>query len=117
MLLSWALAAAVGAAFTALEANSEKRPAEATTPWLAENAARDSALATALAPLIGYEKAAAVAQRAEGEGITVRDAALAEGVLDAGTLDRVLDLARLTAPGLPGLDLGGSTWPQAGLEP
>ena len=83
---------------------------------LAENAARDSALATALAPLIGYEKAAAVAQRAEGEGITVRDAALAEGVLDAGTLDRVLDLARLTAPGLPGLDLGGSTWPQAGPE-
>ncbi len=79
---------------------------------LAENAARDTALATALAPLIGYEKAAAVAQRAEREGISVRDAALAEGVLEAGALDRVLDLERLTAPGLPGLDADEAARPQ-----
>ncbi len=67
---------------------------------LADSVRRDIALATALAPLVGYEKAAAVAKRAAQEGITVREAALAEGILDAPTIDRALDLGRLTEPGL-----------------
>ena len=67
---------------------------------LADSVRRDIALATALAPLVGYEKAAAVAKRAAQEGITARDAALAEGILDAPTIDRALDLGRLTEPGL-----------------
>ena len=66
---------------------------------LAEAAARDTALATALAPLIGYERATDVAKRAQQEGITVREAALAEGVLDEAAIDRALDLTRLTEPG------------------
>jgi fumarate hydratase class II len=43
-----------------------------------------------------------VAKRAVAEGITIREAALAEGVLDGATLDRLLDPLPLTEPGLPG---------------
>ncbi|MHB0979755.1 MAG: aspartate ammonia-lyase [Thermoleophilia bacterium] len=64
--------------------------------------ARNTALATALAPTIGYLAAAEVAKRAVAEGITIREAALAEGVLDGATLDRLLDPLPLTEPGLPG---------------
>jgi len=64
--------------------------------------ARNTALATALAPTIGYQRAADVAKRAVAEGVTIKDAALAEGVLDAATLDRLLDPRPLTEPGYPG---------------
>jgi len=66
---------------------------------LAGAAACDTALATALAPLIGYERATDVARRAQQEGTTVREAALAEGVLDEAAIDQALDLMRLTEPG------------------
>ena len=56
----------------------------------------------ALAPTVGYEVAARIAQRAVAEDLTIKDAALAEGVLDAETLDRLLDLHGLVRPGLPG---------------
>jgi aspartate ammonia-lyase len=64
--------------------------------------ARNTALATALAPTVGYEVAARVAQRAVADDLTIKQAALAEGVLDADTLDRLLDPGRLAQPGLPG---------------
>ncbi len=63
---------------------------------------RNTALATALAPTIGYQRAADVAERAVAEGLTIKEAALAEGVLDEGTLDRLLDPLPLTEPGYPG---------------
>ncbi|MEW5739395.1 MAG: class II fumarate hydratase [Myxococcota bacterium] len=44
-------------------------------------------LVTALAPHIGYEKAAAVAKKAHAEGLTLREAALALGVVTAGEFD------------------------------
>ena len=74
----------------------------ADLPRLRALVERNTALATALAPTVGYEVAARIAQRAVAEDLTIRDAALAEGVLDAGTLDRLLDLERLAGPGLPG---------------
>jgi aspartate ammonia-lyase len=70
---------------------------------LADALARNTALATALAPAIGYSRAADVAKRAVAEGLTVREAALAEGVLDEATLDVLLDPLPLTEPGVPGI--------------
>jgi fumarate hydratase class II len=47
-------------------------------------------LVTALSPLIGYDKAAAVAEHAHHHGLSLREAALALGVVDAETFDRVV---------------------------
>ena len=52
---------------------------------------------TALVPLLGYERAAALARQALAEGRTVRDVALAGGLLTAAQLDEVLQPARLAA--------------------
>lgn len=68
---------------------------------LAEQVARNTALATALAPVIGYARAAEVAKRAVAENLTIKEAALAGGVLDEAALDSLLDPARLTEPGVP----------------
>jgi fumarate hydratase class II len=47
-------------------------------------------LVTALSPVIGYDKASAIAHKANDEGTTLREAALASGV-DAGESDRIVD--------------------------
>ena len=49
-------------------------------------------LVTALAPEIGYDRAAAIAKKAHKEGSTLREAALASGVSGA-------DFDRLVRPG------------------
>jgi aspartate ammonia-lyase len=69
---------------------------------LADGLARNTALATALAPELGYAVAAQVAKRAVADGLTVKEAALALGVLDEAALDRLLDPTPLTEPGVPG---------------
>jgi fumarate hydratase class II len=63
-------------------------------------------LATALAPVIGYDEAAKLAKEALGSGRTIRELALEHG-LDAGELDRLLDPAAMTEPGLGGGPAGG----------
>jgi aspartate ammonia-lyase len=68
---------------------------------LADRLARDTALATALAPSIGYERAAEVAKLAVAEELTIKQAALRLGVLDEALLDRLLDPVPLTEPGVP----------------
>ena len=62
-------------------------------------------LATALAPLIGYDEAAKLAKEALKSGRTIRDLALERG-MDTTRLDRLLDPAAMTEPGLAG-DPGG----------
>jgi fumarate hydratase class II len=57
-------------------------------------------LATALAPHIGYERAAGIAKRASDEGRTIREIAREENVLSRAELDRILDPRRQTEPGL-----------------
>ncbi|MDA0803901.1 MAG: class II fumarate hydratase [Planctomycetota bacterium] len=47
-------------------------------------------LVTALAPVVGYDKASEIAKKAHHEGTTLRDAALALGYVDAATFDRVV---------------------------
>ena len=63
-------------------------------------------LATALAPVIGYDEAATLAKDALKSGRTIRELALERG-LDATELDRLLDPAAMTEPGLGGASGGG----------
>ncbi|HTC85294.1 MAG TPA: lyase family protein, partial [Candidatus Acidoferrum sp.] len=63
-------------------------------------------LATALAPVIGYDAAAALAKEALKTGRTIRELALERG-LAPEELDRLLDPARMTAPGFDSGSAGG----------
>jgi fumarate hydratase, class II len=57
-------------------------------------------LATALAPRIGYDEAAAVAKQAFREGRTAREVALERQVLPESELAEVLDARAMTEPGI-----------------
>jgi len=63
-------------------------------------------LATALAPEIGYDAAAALAKEAFKTGRTIRDLAAEKGIA-ADRLDELLDPAAMTEPGLGGGAGGG----------
>jgi fumarate hydratase, class II len=54
---------------------------------IAELVNRSLMLVTALAPVIGYDNAAKIAKQAHSEGTTLREAALASGLVDAETYD------------------------------
>jgi fumarate hydratase class II len=59
-------------------------------------------LATALAPALGYDRAAAIAKEALSSGRTIREIAAERSGLSAAELERLLDPARMTEPGLGG---------------
>jgi len=61
-------------------------------------------LVTALAPHIGYDNAAKVAKKAHAEGTTLRDAALALGVVSAEEFDRWVKPETMTRPEAPSAD-------------
>ncbi|HYC50498.1 MAG TPA: aspartate ammonia-lyase [Gemmatimonadaceae bacterium] len=63
---------------------------------------RSAALATALAPQIGYAKAAEISKRSVKEGILIRDLVRREGILPDAQIDEVLDLKKMTEIGVPG---------------
>ena len=63
---------------------------------------RGLALATGLAPLIGYDAAADVAKEAAHSGRSVREVARERTKLSEDELRRALDVASMTGPGLPG---------------
>jgi fumarate hydratase class II len=63
-------------------------------------------LATALAPEIGYDAAAALAKEALKTGRTIRELATERGIA-ADRLDQLLDPASMTEPGLGGSSGGG----------
>jgi fumarate hydratase class II len=48
-------------------------------------------MSTALAPVIGYERAAEISKKAFASGRTVREVATEEAVLPADELQRLLD--------------------------
>ncbi len=52
-------------------------------------------LVTALSPVIGYDKASAIAHKANDEGTTLREAALATGFIDAEKFDEIVDPAKM----------------------
>jgi len=55
-------------------------------------------LVTALAPVIGYDKASAIAHHALDHDLTLREAALKLGFVTAAEFDRVVDPAKMVAP-------------------
>jgi fumarate hydratase class II len=57
------------------------------------------AMCTSLAPVIGYDKAAAIAKEAYATGKTVRQVAQEHRVLTDAELDKVLDPMAMTEPG------------------
>ncbi len=59
-------------------------------------------LATALAPRIGYDRAASIAKEAFKRGLTARAVALEQQVLPEAELNEVLDARAMTEPGIPG---------------
>jgi len=61
-------------------------------------AERSSALATALAPRVGYDRAAALVGEALRRGMTIRDLAVEKGWVTAAEARRLFDPARLTRP-------------------
>jgi fumarate hydratase class II len=69
---------------------------------------RNPILVTALNPVIGYEKAAAIAKRAYKEGRPVFDVALEDSGLPAAELRKLLDPAALTSGGIHGKPAGGA---------
>ena len=76
-----------------IEANVER------SLWLLE---QSSAMATPLAPYIGYALAAAIAKEAVATGKTIRELVLEKGVFDKEALDQILSPKELTEPGVAG---------------
>jgi fumarate hydratase class II len=60
---------------------------------------RSLMLVTAVAPEIGYDKAAAIAKAAHANGTTLREEAIRLGYLDGDTFDRLVKPERMTRPG------------------
>lgn len=69
---------------------------------LAEALDRNPILVTAMNPVIGYEKGAAIAKKAYAEGRPIREVARAETELSEAELDRLLDAMDLTRGGIKG---------------
>jgi len=63
-------------------------------------------LATALTPVIGYDEAAKIAKESIRTGRSIRQLARGRGVSEP-TLTKVLDLGKMTKPGLEGPGGGG----------
>ena len=61
---------------------------------------RSLAMVTALAPFVGYDRAAKIAQEAHVSGKTVREVARAHKVLSDKNLEKILDARRMTQPGV-----------------
>jgi len=59
---------------------------------------RSLMLVTALAPVIGYDKASKIAHHAMENDLTLKEAALELGFVDAATFDRVVDPAKMVKP-------------------
>ena len=67
---------------------------------------RSPMLATALNPIIGYDEAAKIAKESMRTGRSIRQLARTKGIPEA-TLNKVLDLGKMTKPGLEGPGGGG----------
>src|SRR5436309_2443515 len=65
---------------------------------IAEHVERSLMLVTALVPVIGYDKAAAIAHHAMEHDQTLREAALELGFVDEKTFDRVVDPKKMVKP-------------------
>ncbi len=71
---------------------------EPDRPRIADLLARSLMLVTALAPHIGYDRAAQIAKHAHASGATLRDAALALGFVSAAQFDEWVRPEKMTGP-------------------
>jgi len=71
---------------------------EANEPRIAELMQRSLMLVTALAPRIGYDKAAQVAKAAHANGTTLREEAMRLGFVSGADFDRLVRPAQMTRP-------------------
>ncbi|MGH7634291.1 MAG: aspartate ammonia-lyase, partial [Gemmatimonadaceae bacterium] len=63
---------------------------------------RSAALATALAPRIGYARAAELSKQSVKENTLIRELVHREHVLPDNEIDAMLDLRKMTEIGVPG---------------
>ncbi|MFD1587501.1 class II fumarate hydratase [Halorientalis brevis] len=77
---------------------------EADQEHCEERVEQSMALATALNPAIGYDKASEVAKTALKEDKTIREVVLEKGYLDEDEVDDVLDPAKMTVRGILSAD-------------
>jgi fumarate hydratase class II len=63
---------------------------------------RSLMLVTALSPVIGYDKASAIAHKANDEGLTLKEAALKSGSIDAKRFDEIVDPGKMVGHGVAG---------------
>ncbi len=71
----------------------------ANEPRIAEHLQNSLMLVTALAPHIGYDRAAGVAKHALEKNMTLKAAALDLGIMSPENFDRIVDPTTMTAPG------------------
>ncbi len=71
---------------------------EPDTRRIKENVSRSLMLVTALSPVIGYDKAARIAHHAQENDLTLREAALELGLVDAETFDRLVVPSAMVHP-------------------
>ncbi|MGH7030487.1 MAG: lyase family protein, partial [Stellaceae bacterium] len=86
-------------------ANFRKFLVEGTRPNLnkiKEYVDRSLMLVTALAPLIGYDKASQIAHHAMDHDLTLKEAALGLGYVSEAEFDRVVDPAKMVEPYVAG---------------
>jgi fumarate hydratase class II len=69
---------------------------------IAEMLGRSLMLVTALSPVIGYDKASAIAHKANDEDLTLREAALKSGFIDAKRFDEIVNPAKMVGHGVLG---------------
>lgn len=95
-IIAWSVLESIGLLSDAVQSFA-RRCARGIMPRervIDEHLHNDLMLVTALSPHIGYEKSAKIAQRAQGERLSLREAALAEGIAPAD-FDRWVDPHRM----------------------
>jgi fumarate hydratase class II len=69
---------------------------------IAEMLGRSLMLVTALAPVIGYDKASAIAHMANEAGLTLKEAALRSGEIEEKRFDEIVDPRKMVGHGVGG---------------
>jgi len=69
---------------------------------IAELLDRSLMLVTALSPVIGYDKASRIAHLANDEGLTLREAAVRSGLIDAARFDQIVVPSAMVGQGVAG---------------
>jgi fumarate hydratase, class II len=67
-----------------------------------EMVGRSLMLVTALSPVIGYDKASAIAHKANDDGQTLKEAALKSGFIDEKRFDEIVDPRKMVGHGVAG---------------